>query len=261
MDNSSKIPEEFKVEPKTEFGKKLDNFWYYHKWKVIAAIFVVFVLAICVYSCITRPKNDVTILYAGPYSSYDGSVSKINDALTSIMPESVGKDGVAMNVLEIYNEEQIQSYAQKEVEKYLNETKEDLSEEEKGTLLTRQKNSLAQLTKTNFESFSSNLQMGNYVIYLIDPSLYEQYKDIGVFAKLQTVFGDDIPESAYSDDAILLSKTNFYKSFESSIGQLPDDTLLCLRVEPLLSSGCGNKGTNTEYEKAVEMFIRIVNYK
>ncbi len=261
MDNSSKIPEEFKVEPKSEFGKKLDNFWYYHKWKVLAAVFVVFVLAICVYSCITRPKNDVTILYAGPYSSYDGSVSKINNTLTSIMPEGLGNDGVAMNVLEIYNEQQIQSYAEKEVEKYLKESKEELSEEEKGTLLTNQKNSLAQLTKTNSDSFSNNLQMGNYVIYFIDPSIYEQYKDVGVFAKLSSVLGDDLPESAYSDDAISLSKTNFYKSFKDSVGQLPEDTLLCIRVEPIISSGCGNNSSNVEYEKAVEMFIRIVNYK
>ena len=261
MDNNTKIPKEFQVQPKSEFAKKLDNFWYYHKWKVIAIAFVLVVLAVGIYSCVTRPKHDVTILYAGPYSAQDGSVSKINDALTSIMPDGLGNDGVAMNVLEIYSVQQVQSYAEKEVEKYLKETKEELSEEEKGTLLTNQKNSLTQLTRTNSESFSNNLQMGNYVIYFIDPSIYEQYKNLGVFAKLSDVFGDELPESAYSDDAISLSKTNFYKSFSGSIGQLPEDTLLCLRIEPIISSGCGKNSTNVEYEKAVEMFIRIVNYK
>ena len=261
MDNNAKIPEKFRIQPKSEFGKKLDNFWYYHKWKVIAAAFLVFVLIICVYSCISKPKNDITVLYAGPYSSYSGSVSNMNNALTAIMPESIGQNGVAVNVLEIYNEHQLQYYAEKEVEKYLSETSEKIGEAERKTLITNQKNSLSQLTMTNSESFSNNLSMGNYVIYLLDPSIYEQYKNLGVFAKLSSVFGDNIPQSAYSDCAISLSKTNFYKSFKDSIGQLPEDTLLCIRVEPLLSSGCGRKSSSLEYEKAVEMFKSIVNYK
>ena len=30
-----------------DFYAKLDNFWYHHKWKVIAAAFVAFVLSMC----------------------------------------------------------------------------------------------------------------------------------------------------------------------------------------------------------------------
>ena len=103
--------------------------------------------------------------------------------------------------------------------------------------------------------------MGNYSIYLLDPSIYEQYKSIGVFAKLSDVLGS-VPESAYSDDAIKLSETEFYKKSNGGISELPEDTLLCIRVAPVFSSGCGGKrGAAAEYEKALEMFKAIINYK
>jgi len=262
MNNESKLPDEFNYTPESNVAKKLDNFWYYHKWKVIAAVFVLVVLVIGIYSCVSKPKTDITLLYAGPYSSYDESILNINANLSSIMPESFGEDGAVMNVLEIYTAEQIQSIAEKEIEDYLNETKEELSEEEIGTLITRQKNSLSQLTTTNSKSLSSYLQMGNYSIYLLDPSIYEQYRSIGVFAKLSDIFGDDIPASAFSDDAIKLSETEFYKKNSSGIGKLPEDTLLCIRVKPVFGSGCNSeKSNNKEYNKAVEMFKEIVNYK
>jgi len=262
MDNENKIPDEFKYSPDSETAKKFDNFWYYHKWKVIAAIFIVAVIAVCVYSCIQKPKTDITVLYAGPFGSYNESVPKINGELTSVMPDSLGDDGAVMNVLEIYSAEQIQEIAEKEVADYLEETKEQLSDEEINTLITRQKNSLSKLTMTNNQSLSSYLQVGNYSIYLLDPSIYEQYKSIGVFAKLSDIFGDNIPESAFSDDAIKLSETEFYKKSAGGISALPEDTLLCIRIAPVFSSGCGGKkAAKAEYEEAIEMFKAIVNYK
>ncbi len=262
MDNENKLPDEFKYTSESKIAKKLDNFWYYHKWKVLAAAFVILVIAICVYSCISKPKTDISLLYAGPYSSYDSSVVNINKELTDIMPDSFGDDGAVLNVLEIYSAEQITALAEKEVADYIAETKEELSEEEIQGLITRQENSLAQLTTTNSKSLSSYLQMGNYSIYLLDPSIYEQYKSIGVFAKLSDIFGEDIPKSAFSDDAIKLSETELYKSSSSGIASLPEDTLLCIRVKPVFGSGCkGEKSNNEEYNKAVEMFKKIVNNK
>jgi len=262
MNNENKLPDEFKYSPESKTAKKLDNFWYYHKWKVIGAIFAVFVIVVCVYSCLSKPEKDIALLYAGPYSSYDESVLNINAELTEIMPESFKDKGAVLTVLEIYTAEQIKALAEKEVEDYLKETKEELSAEEIAGLINRQENSLSQLTTTNSKSLSSYLQMGNYSIYLLDPAVYEQYRSVGVFAKLSDVFGDDIPESAVSDDAIKLSETEFYKKSSNGIGNLPEDTLLCIRVKPVFGTGCsGERGNDKEYDKAVEMFKKIVNYK
>ena len=116
MDN--KIPENgIKVE--NAFVKKLDNFWYYHKWKVIIAAFVAFVVAVCVYSCLSKPKTDITVLYAGPVSSQNTAILNMNDTLTEVMPESVGKNGAAMNVLSIYTEERARKLAEDTVNRYI----------------------------------------------------------------------------------------------------------------------------------------------
>ena len=259
--DTNKLPDEFKYEPETKIGKKLDNFWYYHKWKVIVGIFIAVIVIICAVQCATREETDITLVYAGPYGSYNESVAVMNSELTKIMPEELGDNGAVLNVLEMYTAEQIEALAKKEVDEYLAETKEKLSEEEINTLITRQKNSLSQLTSTNSKNFSSFLQIGSYSIYLLDPSIYEQYKSLGVFAKLSDVFGNDIPDSAYSEDAIKLSETEFYKKSVNGIGDLPEDTLLCIRIKPVIGSGCNGNKNNKDYAKAVEMFKAIVNYK
>ena len=52
--DTNKLPDEFKYEPETKIGKKLDNFWYYHKWKVIVCIFIAVIVIICAVQCATR---------------------------------------------------------------------------------------------------------------------------------------------------------------------------------------------------------------
>ena len=256
MDN--KIPENgIKVE--NAFVKKLDNFWYYHKWKVIIAAFVAFVVAVCVYSCLSKPKTDITVLYAGPVSSQNTAILNMNDTLTEVMPESVGKNGAAMNVLSIYTEERARKLAEDTVNRYIEEEKKNgryYDSAERESLIKQQIDRYNSVTADGINSLGSYIGMGNYTVYLLDPSLYEKYSANEVFVLLSDVFGEDVPLSAYSEDAIKLCETEIYKNDPDGIGQLPADTLVCLRVEPVFG-GCGGKNS-ANYEKAVEMFRAMV---
>ena len=62
MDNNEKIVP--KYEPGDNFFKKFENFWYYHKWKVIIAVFFVVVFIVCSLQMCSRDEQDITVMYA-----------------------------------------------------------------------------------------------------------------------------------------------------------------------------------------------------
>jgi len=53
------------------FAEKLDHFWFYYKWHTLIALFVAFVLIVCISQSCTKQENDVNVLYAGPYMYSD----------------------------------------------------------------------------------------------------------------------------------------------------------------------------------------------
>ncbi len=255
MDN--KIPEnDIKVE--SAALTKLGNFWYYHKWKVIIAIFIAFVIGVCAWSCLSKPKADVDVLYAGPHDSMDAATQKMQETLSRIEPESVGKNGVGLSLLPYYTEEQAKKLAEKSVSEYIEEQKKQgvfYGSEERESLIRQQIDRYNGLTVNTQSSLGSHIGMGHYSVYLLDPAIYEMYSANEVFVLLSDIFGDAVPDGAYSEDAIKLSETALYKNDPNGIGRLPEDTLVCLRVEPIFG-GCGGQNSK-DYEKAVEMFIAM----
>ncbi len=239
-------------------ASKLSNFWYYHKWKVIIGIFVAIVLGVCVWSCLAKPKTDIDILYAGPFDSMNSATQKMTETLSRIEPETVGTNGIGLNVISYFTEEQAEKFARESVEDYIAEEKENgrfYSTEEKASLISQQIDRYNSLTMSAKNSLGSQIGMGHYTLYLLDPAVYEIYSANEVFVLLSDIFGENIPASAYSEDAIRLSETSLYKNDPSGIGKLPADTLICLRVEPVFG-GCGGKNS-VDYEKAVAMFIEM----
>ncbi len=57
-------------EPMT-FTKKLENFWYYHKLKVLSAVLIICIILVGVHSCLKRESVDLYVLYMinGAYST------------------------------------------------------------------------------------------------------------------------------------------------------------------------------------------------
>lgn len=44
------------------FASKVENFWYYNKWKVIASIFIVIVIVMCIAQCASLKDHDYKIV-------------------------------------------------------------------------------------------------------------------------------------------------------------------------------------------------------
>lgn len=53
------------------FKMRLDNFWFYHKWKVLVVILILCIAIIGVYSCVHRENADLYVLFMtnGAYTS------------------------------------------------------------------------------------------------------------------------------------------------------------------------------------------------
>ena len=199
MDNKF-TDNEIKIE--SHGNQKLENFWYYHKWHVISIAFAVIVIAFCVYSCISKPKNDITVLYAGPYSSADAAVPYMKDNLSAIMPDSVGSNGAEILILSKYTQEQAEQLAKKSVAEYIEEEKKQgryYTAEERENLIQRQIDQYNSITRSNQNSLSSYMGIGKYSICLLDTSIYEEYSGKGMFVLLSDIFGEENIQVVFTD--------------------------------------------------------------
>lgn len=247
MNDGQKAPE-VKFEPKTEFGKKLDNFWYYNKWKVIVGIFILAVLVVCIIQCSMQDKTGVDILYCGGFPSSDKSVPDMQAAFVKAEPESTGKNGVGIRILETYDDDYLKELIQ--------EAKEDTSA---GAVNV-------QIFKDNYTNFTQLVTVGEYSLLLLDKWVYDSISKKVPFRTLDDVFGagtvsDDI---RYDGATVIFKKTDFFKANQGAFSKLPDDVVLCLCVfEPYKSSvSCGGSNkSNADYDAALEMFKSIINYK
>lgn len=219
--------------------EKLDNFWFYHKWKIIVTVFVTFVLSVCIFQACNRERYDVNVLYAGPYGYTGSEKAGVMDELEAILPEDFDKNGeksvgfIAYNVM-----------SKEQIEHLKEQLKNDAENE--GVILDT-----GYYTSEN-ELYTSALMTGEYAILLIDEWLYQKLaEDEGRLKKLSDIF-EKIPESAFSDCGIRFSETALYRSSEL-LGKLPDTMVLCL-LSPYVIGSTGNK---TAYAQMMEMFIAM----
>lgn len=222
-----------------DFYAKLDNFWYHHKWKVIAAAFVAFVLSVCGFQSCTREKYDVHVLYAGPYAYTAQEKASVAGELETVLPKDFdgnGEKSVGLVAYNVMSKEQIA------------DLKEQLKNDpEKAGLMI----DTSYYTSEN-EQYTASLMTGEYAVLLIDESLYQKLAgDPGRLRKLSDVFAE-IPDSAFDEYGIRFSQTALYKSSEQ-LGKLPDSMVLCL-LSPYVIGGTSNK---TNYARMTEMFVAM----
>lgn len=237
MDNRSKLPDEFKYEVKSEFGKKLDNFWYYHKWKVFACIFLVFVITVCAIQCATRENNSVRILYGGAFSSSNEKYPDMKDAFSSLPSEALNKDGAGLTVMEIYSEDYMRQNDGK-----VNPT----------------------TNSSNYDSLCNLITTGEYSIVLLDKWIYDEIKERVGMRGIAELCPDYASSSAlYDECAVYFTKTEFYQRYSGVFGDVSDDTVLCLCIySPFKKTvSCAGSGVDSDYKAAELYFKDILNYK
>ena len=236
MDNQNKLPDEFRYEPKSELGKKLDNFWYYHKWKVLACIFVSFVIAVCAVQCALREDFTVSVLYGGAFSSSNEKYPDMQNAFSSVDSDALGKDGAGLTVMEIYSAE----YAKDNPDKVNSVT-----------------------NSSNYDTLCQLVTTGDYSILLLDKWIYDEIKDrLGMRAVADLCPDYANSDKLYDECGVYFTKTAFYQRYSGVFGDVSDDAILCICIySPFKTTvGCGG-GVDGDYASSEQYFKDILNYK
>ena len=220
---------------------KLDNFWFYHKWKVIVSLAsIVLVVIMCIQMC-GNTADDLTFMYSG--SAYLTTVPNYKEMVATIaevMPEDYNGDGekrVECAALNIYSKEQIE-YRKAEIA-----SGKDLPEYN------------THINSQEYTSYNRLMQTGEYHLCLIEKWLYDEVAD-GVFCKLEDTLGYK-PDYAIDSYAVYFWDTEFAKANAEVFSAIPKETVLCLRMKNSIT----NKGSETNHKIAKETFIAIMNYK
>ena len=224
----------------------LDNFWFYHKWHVLLVIFIVLVLTVCILQGRENKKDDVTLMFAGPYKLTATEVAALRVGLNEIMPEDFNGDGekyAEMVLMQIYSESQeaeIRATPEDEIPPYLGYIDSYYNDE--------------QVT-----SFDNLIMAGEYSFCILDPWLYERVKGAGGFRKLRDVLGYT-PENALDEYGVLLAETDFAKAYPVC-DVFPEGTVICLRTQGVMSTLVNKKKSNREYAVSEEMFRALLAFQ
>ncbi|MBR2370672.1 MAG: hypothetical protein IKA82_01500 [Clostridia bacterium] len=227
------------VDPKM---KKLDNFFYYHKWKILAAILVVAVLTVCILQSCETVGYDSYVIYSGPNMVTAADAKAYISAFNEILPYDLNGDGeknVQLIATNILSAPQIESY-------------EAVTDENGDKIYTIDR----EFNHSELERFDSLILTGEYSVCLLDPYLYDRVRSSGGFRRLDEVF-DSVPNSAIDEYGIRFADTEFAGS-HSVFSNLPEDTVLCLRTKGTLISIGGS--ANDSYALSEELFKAIVEY-
>lgn len=219
----------------------LDNFWFYHKWKVIiSAAAIILVAIMCVQMC-GNVSDDLTVMYSGSaYLTTVPNYEEIVSIFADVLPSDFNGDGekrVEFAAMNIYSEEQIAERAA------AIESGEDIAPI--NTYINTQE----------YTSFNRLMQTGEYSLCLLEKWLYDQVAK-GVFSKLSDTLGYQ-PEYAIDSYAVYFWDTDFAKANAEAFAAFPEDTVLCLRMPNSLSG----KGAQAQHSRSKESFIAILNYK
>ncbi len=223
----------------------LDNFWFYHKWHVLLGIFIALVLLVCILQSRENKKDDVTLMFAGPYKLTATEVAALRAGWNDVMPEDFNGDGekyTEMVMMQIYSEEQeaaIRATPDGEVPPYLGYIDSYYNDE--------------QVT-----SFDNLIMAGEYSVCILDSWLYERVKGAGGFRKLNEVLGY-IPDKAIDEYGVLLADTDFAKA-NPVCEVFPEGTVICLRSKGVMNT-LMNKKSDKEYAASEEMFRAVLHFR
>ena len=195
-----KYPHE-KLTPK----KWIENFWYYYKWIFLTAmVFVAFAL-IATFQCLLKTDPDITLLYVGPKALGENTCEAIVSEADQFVLDS-NEDGEAKSTILTYT-------LSGEYDDLLHGVKDQALQE--------------------YQGYSDEILSGDATILFLDPYFYEQLADQGSLINLYEIF-DEIPSSAIDYFGLELKKTKLYAL--EGFSELPDDTIVCLKISPVASS-------------------------
>lgn len=226
-------------EPGSKIGKWLENYWYHYKTQTIIALVAIITLVICTVQMLTKEKYDFYTIYAGPQILAVQDITYIQRGIAAVAEDYNG-DGevkVALNDIVMLSPEELEA------------AKED------GAVFN------GEFLQQTMTEYYQEIFAGDAVICFLSPYMYEIVHQENGFLPLADIFGaDNIPDSAYDDCGIVLSKTDFGKSF-NGIDDLPENTIVCIRRISTLKNFKGAAKTEKHHAAYVELFRAMVEYQ
>ena len=230
-----------------------DNFWYHHKWAVIAALVVVLVLTVCIAQmCNREEQGDLVIVAAGPYGFVTNEAGQ--RALVSCLATYLDKDynGNGQKEVTLYN---YTVYSEEEINEMANRL--DEYGMPNGVNVDRYQST------QEYQSFKQYLTTGDAAIVLMSPWIAEEYATgSALLVDLSELLGE-MPEGAIVTTrengstacyGVKLSETALWRDNSAVRNTLPEDTVVSL-VRPGL---VGNNAQDARYQGAVAFFKNIL---
>ncbi|MBQ7356998.1 MAG: hypothetical protein IJW66_06335 [Clostridia bacterium] len=205
------------VKMKSPMLERLENFWYYHKWHTIIAVFLVVAIVVMSLQFCQKTSFDAHIIYAGNYEisrvADNGDTSPYNNMLSELKlvvgdVDGDGEVNIDLRNLFVVNDEEA----------------DELVGDKDGYEINMA------LVKEDAESLYQFMLMSDYYVCFLSERLYLEYSEKydGIFTPLAPYTADGVSYEYAGDSGIYLrSLTDFSTLPEFS--KLPSDTVVCLR--------------------------------
>ena len=222
-----------------------DNFWYHHKWKTIAVLFVSLVVLVCTLQmCGREPAADLNVVVVGPNGFSDGEENyrALQSCLATYLAEDYNEDGEKSVRLVSYD-----VYSKEEIEALKNRV--DENGEPAGIEVNTAFNS------ENWKNFQDYLKTGEVTLLFASPFVYEQLagRSLADVSELS----DTLPSGAMTVGdkcyGVRLGDTAFYRENRAVREVLSEDTVICLMMPTVI----GNKTDEARYSRAIALFLAI----
>ena len=239
--------------PKINTSEKMENFWYYYKWHVLVGIGILLLVVICGVQLFSRKDYDAYIIYAGPYEVK--RTAENNDApMYSTMISSLNR------LVGDINEDGEVSVSFKDL--FIMLSTEDIKEIEKNSDGRDSVNTA--LVQQNLQSFGDLIitTYDKYYISFVSTELYDKYKEVDAVAVFDDLSGYAVGIDGvefYDSHAVYLNSVAAAKL--PGLSSLPDDTLIVIKSVSDAAKYWSEKNSTKAHDEAVEIFIRMLNYK
>ena len=222
----------------------LDNFWYHYKWHSIVALLLVLVIVVCSFQMCSKESYDTHIMYAGHkrilHTEEDGDIPEYNIIISSLKKMCEDSDGDG-RVVPAFSDLFVMS------EEMKNKIEAELDKGEKVN---------ESLLSTDRKTLADRMLYSEYYVCLLSEDVYRDYRvisGIDMFLPLAPYTSEGGEYEWAGEDAIYLRSTPFYEM--AGICDLPDDTVICLRMKSEMSAVFGGD-KNDEMFRRAEAVIR-----
>jgi hypothetical protein len=136
------------------FKKKLDNFWFYNKYKVYAGVFIAIVLIVTITQALSNKKADISILFVSDYSLSDQQTTAMKNALQKYTTDLDKNGEVVVGISPI----------------------------------TVGKNVNPQMAYAGMQKLFAEIATGDSLVYLINDEQYQSLANQGAFENIKKLY-------------------------------------------------------------------------